>query len=114
MSAILPASVTNKVKVMLMTRFPSIREIEIDVPVAFRLTERFYVQLRATSSDSGWGTMELHDRQEPAEMVHFPLETKSGKLDADAMRDVVAEVSDIVAERMRERLDMERIVAAFE
>jgi hypothetical protein len=39
---------------------------------------------------------------------------KAEKLDADAMRDVVGMVADIVSERMREHMDMQRIAAAFD
>ena len=107
-------AVTRKVKAMLGSRFNLVSDIEFnedDAAAAFGLTERFYVRLRV--NQGGW-IVEFNDRHEPMDSLNFELAIKAEKLDADAMRDVVGMVADIVSERMREHVDMQRIAAAFE
>jgi hypothetical protein len=110
----IPVSVASKVKAMLRSRFPSVKDVDFnedDAAAAFGLTERFYVRLRVNMG--GW-IVEFNDRHEPMDSLNFELAMKSEKLDADAMRDVVGMVSDIVSERTREHMDMQRISAAFD
>jgi hypothetical protein len=111
---VIPVAVTRKVKEMLGSRFASVKDMEFnedDASAAFSLTERFYVRLRVNLG--GW-VVEFNDRHEPMDSLNFELAVKAEKLDADAMRDVVGMVADIVSERMREHMDMQRIAAAFD
>jgi len=104
----------GKVKSMFRARFPLVRDAEFhsdDAAAAFALTDRFCVRLR---SRLGEWFVELADREEPCDPLHFRLPLgKAEALDADAMRDVVSTVSEIAAERVRERQDMQRICSAF-
>ena len=111
----LPSAASEKVKSIFQTRFPLVRDVEFhadDSAAAFSLTERFCVRLRACGGE--W-FVELDDREEPMDPLHFrlPLVKKAGVVDADAMRDVVCQVSELTAERVRERQEMQRIRSAF-
>jgi hypothetical protein len=111
---VLPAVAVGKTKSIFQTRFPLVHDAafhEDDSAAAFNLTDRFCVRLR---SRLGEWFVELDDREEPMDPLHFRLPlVKAGILDADAMRDVVCRVSEITAERVREQQEMQRIRSAF-
>ena len=103
----------QKVRVMFHTRFPSVSDMMFnadDAVAAFSLTDRFYVRLRAKP---GGGVVELNDYREPMDPLNFKLALRVGRLDADAMRDVVCAVSEIVEERQKEYLEFRQIESVF-
>ena len=110
----LPSAAVVKVRSILQTRFPLVRDDEFhvdDSAAAFILTERFDVHLRLCQ---GAWFVELNDRDEPLDPLYFGLPlVKAGILDADAVRDVVCQVSEITSERIRERQEMQQVRSAF-
>ena len=112
-TAVISTSVVNKTRAMLRTRFPSVSDMVFnsdDAVAAFSLTERFYVRLYAKL---GKGIIEFNDYREPMDPLTFELSLRAGRLDADAMRDVVCAVYEITEERKREHFELQQIESVF-
>jgi hypothetical protein len=112
-ATVISPSVVNKVRAMLRARFPSVSDMMFnsdDAVAAFSLTERFYVRL---CTKLGRGVVEFNDYSEPLDPLTCELSLRAGRLDADAMRDVVCAVYDITEERQQERFELQQIESVF-